>query len=63
MLNDSRRALNFVYNVLDLGSIGKVSPGNTTKEVVRICENVKVITNPTGTHVTSVVELGRWYGI
>ena len=26
---------------------------------IYICENVKVITNPTGTHVISVVELGR----
>lgn len=56
MLNDSRRALNFVYNVLDLGSIGKVSPGHTIKEVIRTFEDVKVITNPAGTRVITVIK-------
>lgn len=35
---------------------GKVTPGNTAAEVVRTYENVRVITNPEGTKVISVIK-------
>ena len=38
---------------------GKVTSGNTTAEVVRTFENVRVITNPQGTRVISVIKLGH----
>ena len=36
----------------------KVTPGNTAAEVVRTFENVRVITNPQGTRVISVIKIG-----
>jgi hypothetical protein len=38
---------------------GKVTPGNTAAEVVRTFENVRVITNPQGTRVISVIKIGN----
>jgi hypothetical protein len=38
---------------------GKVTPENTPAEVVRTFKNVRVITNPTGTRVISVIKIGR----
>ena len=38
---------------------GTVSPGNTANEVVRIYENVRVITNPAGTRIISVIKTGN----
>jgi RHS repeat-associated protein len=38
---------------------GKVTPGNTATEVVRTFENVRVITNPQGTRVISVIKIGN----
>ncbi len=38
---------------------GKVSPGNTSAEVVRTYENVKVVTNPEGTRVITVIKTGE----
>jgi RHS repeat-associated protein len=38
---------------------GTVTSGNTAAEVVRTFENVRVITNPTGTKVISVIKLGH----
>jgi len=35
---------------------GKVSPGNTSAEVVRTFENVRVVTNPEGTRVITVIK-------
>jgi len=37
---------------------GKVTKGNTPREVIRTFENIKVITNPGGTHVISVMTKG-----
>ena len=37
---------------------GKVTPGNTALEVVRTFENVRVITNPQGTRVITVIKTG-----
>jgi hypothetical protein len=39
--------------------LGKVTPGNTAAEVVRTFENVRVITNPAGTRVISVIKIGN----
>lgn len=38
---------------------GKITPGNSAAEVVRTFENVRVITNPAGTKVISVIKLGH----
>ena len=38
---------------------GKVTPGNTAAEVVRTFENVRVITNPQGTRVITVIKTGN----
>lgn len=38
---------------------GKVTPGNTAGEVIRTFENVRVITNPQGTRVISVIKTGH----
>ena len=38
---------------------GKITPGNTTAEVVRTFYNVRVITNPAGTRVISVFKIGN----
>jgi hypothetical protein len=38
---------------------GKVTPGNTAAEVVRTFDNVRVITNPEGTRVISVIKIGN----
>ncbi|MEM7382784.1 MAG: DUF4258 domain-containing protein [Bacteroidota bacterium] len=38
---------------------GKVSPGKTAAEVVRTFENVRVVTNPQGTRVITVIKLGN----
>ncbi len=38
---------------------GKVSPGNSAAEVVRTYDNVRVITNPEGTRVISVIKTGH----
>jgi len=38
---------------------GEVKPGNTTAEVVRTFENVRVITNPEGKRVISVIKIGN----
>jgi len=38
---------------------GKITPGNTAAEVVRTFENVRVITNPAGTRVISVLKIGN----
>jgi RHS repeat-associated protein len=38
---------------------GTVTSGNTAAEVVRTFENVRVITNPEGTRVISVIKLGN----
>jgi hypothetical protein len=38
---------------------GKVTPGNTAAEVVRTFENVRVITNPAGDRVISVIKTGH----
>lgn len=38
---------------------GRVTPGNTSAEVVRTFENVRVITNPAGTRVISVMKIGK----
>jgi hypothetical protein len=38
---------------------GTVTNGNTDAEVVRTFENVRVITNPEGTRVFSVIKLGH----
>jgi len=38
---------------------GKISPGNTSKEVVRTFENVKIVTNPEGTKVITVIKTGH----
>ena len=38
---------------------GKVTPGNTAAEVVRTFENVRVVTNPQGTRVISVIKIGH----
>jgi hypothetical protein len=38
---------------------GKITPGNTAAEVVRIFDNVRVITNPAGTRVISVIKIGN----
>ena len=38
---------------------GKVSPGNSTAEVVRTYENIRVITNPEGTRVITVYKTGN----
>jgi len=38
---------------------GKVTAGNSVTEIVRTFENVRVITNPTGTKVFSVIKLGH----
>jgi hypothetical protein len=45
-----------VENVI---KFGKVTPGNSAAEVVRTFENVRVITNPEGTRVISVIKLGH----
>ena len=39
--------------------LGKVTPGNSASEVVRTFENVRVITNPEGTRVISVIKIGN----
>ena len=38
---------------------GTVTPGNSAAEVVRTFENVRVITNPQGTRVISVIKIGN----
>jgi len=38
---------------------GKVTPGNTALEVIRTFENVRVITNPQGTRVISVIKMSH----
>ncbi len=38
---------------------GQVTRGNTAAEVVRTFENVRVITNPQGTRVISVIKMGH----
>ena len=38
---------------------GTVAPGNSASEVVRTFENVRVITNPAGTRVISVIKTGN----
>lgn len=38
---------------------GAVTQGRTAAEVVRTFENVRVITNPAGTRVISVIKLGH----
>ena len=38
---------------------GKITPGNTAAEVVRTFDNVRVITNPAGTRVISVIKIGN----
>ena len=38
---------------------GKVSPGNTSAEVVRTFENVRVVTNPAGTRVITVMKSSK----
>lgn len=38
---------------------GKMSPGNTAAEVVRTFENVRVVTNPAGTRVITVIKKGN----
>jgi hypothetical protein len=35
---------------------GKVTPGNTAAEVVRTFDNVRVVTNPAGTRVITVMK-------
>ena len=44
-----------VENVIKYGTI---TPGNTALEVVRTFQNVRVITNPAGTRVISVIKIG-----
>jgi hypothetical protein len=44
-----------VENVIKYGT---VTPGNTALEVVRTFQNVRVITNPAGTRVISVIKIG-----
>ena len=39
--------------------LGEVTPGRTAAEVVRTFENVRVITNPEGTRVITVIKIGR----
>lgn len=39
--------------------LGKETPGNSAAEVVRTFENVRVITNPEGTRVISVIKIGN----
>jgi len=41
------------------GKFGKITPGNTAAEVVRTFDNVRVITNPAGTKVISVIKIGN----
>lgn len=38
---------------------GKVTEGNTASEVVRTYENVRVVTNPEGTRVITVITTGN----
>lgn len=38
---------------------GKVTPGNTSREVIRSFENVRVVTNPQGTRVITVIKTGN----
>jgi hypothetical protein len=38
---------------------GTITPGNTAAEVVRTFGNIRVITNPAGTRVFSVIKLGH----
>ncbi|VTU24079.1 Cell wall-associated polypeptide CWBP200 [Variovorax sp. PBL-H6] len=39
--------------------LGNVTPGNSAAEVVRTFENVRVITNPEGTRIISVIKIGN----
>lgn len=38
---------------------GRITPGNTTAEVVRTFENIRIITNQAGTKVITVIKLGH----
>ncbi len=39
--------------------LGQITPGNSASEVVRTFENVRVITDPAGTRVISVIKIGN----